>query len=110
MRATGINPVVHWRALSWLAAIALLELVADFIRDAQSVRQFAEVTLLGLFVDVEPKVGDRGVAWSFEDPRLGRIRYTMRLTERGEWHEVGESSRDGSTWSTFFEATLRKVE
>jgi hypothetical protein len=64
----------------------------------------------GLFVDVEPKVGDRVVEWSFTDPRLGQVHYTMKLTERGEWYEVGESSRDGATWSRFFEATLRKVE
>jgi hypothetical protein len=64
----------------------------------------------GLFVDVDPKVGDRVVEWSYTDPRLGQVRYTMKLTERGEWHEIGEASRDGSTWSKFFEATLRKVE
>jgi hypothetical protein len=64
----------------------------------------------GFFVDVEPKVGDRVVEWAYTDPRLGQVRYTMKLTERGEWHEVGEASRDGATWSTFFEATLRRVE
>jgi hypothetical protein len=64
----------------------------------------------GLYVDAEPKVGDRTIEWAFSDPRLGQVRYAMRLTERGEWHEVGESSRDGSTWTKFFEATLRKEQ
>jgi len=64
----------------------------------------------GLFVDVEPKVGERSVEWNFAAPRLGQVRYKMQLTERGEWHEVGEASRDGATWSRFFEATLRKTE
>jgi hypothetical protein len=64
----------------------------------------------GLFVDVEPKVGDRTIEWSFLDPRLGQVRYAMKLNERGEWFEVGESSKDGATWTRFFEATLRRTD
>jgi hypothetical protein len=67
----------------------------------------------GRMVDPELKIGDRSIVWSFEDPRVGRMRYTMTLNERGdargEWFEIGESTRDGAAWTRFFEATLRKV-
>ena len=48
------------------------------------------------------------VVWGFDTPQGGTIRYTIRLTEAGEWHEVGEFSRDGKTFSKFFEMTLKK--
>lgn len=41
-------------------------------------------------------------------PRGGTIRYTMDLTDAGEWHEIGERSSDGTKWEKFFEMTLRK--
>jgi hypothetical protein len=63
----------------------------------------------GSVIDVEPQVGDRTLVWGFPDPRAGQIRYTVRLTERGEWHEVGEASRDGATWHKFMEMTLARV-
>ena len=45
--------------------------------------------------------------WGFDTPQ-GKVRYTIRLTEKGEWNEVGEFSRDGSKWLTFFEMTLAR--
>ena len=45
--------------------------------------------------------------WGFDMPQ-GKIRYTIRLTEKGEWNEVGEFSRDGTNWMKFFEMTLTK--
>jgi hypothetical protein len=32
------------------------------------------------------------------------------VTEKGEWNEVGEFSRDGEKWMQFFEMTLTKVQ
>ena len=45
--------------------------------------------------------------WGFDTPQ-GKVRYTIRLTEKGEWNEVGEFSRDGTNWMKFFEMTLTK--
>lgn len=45
--------------------------------------------------------------WGFDTPQ-GKIRYTIRLTDKGEWNEVGEFSRDGTNWMKFFEMTLTK--
>jgi len=54
-------------------------------------------------------VGDNRAVWGFDTPQ-GRVRFTIRLTEKGEWNEVGEFSRDGEKWMQFFEMTLTKVK
>ncbi len=55
------------------------------------------------------EVGDDHTAkWGFDTPTGGKVRYAIRLTEAGEWNEVGEFSRDGSQWTKFFEMTLKK--
>ena len=47
--------------------------------------------------------------WAMDVPG-GKTRYTITLTEKGEWHEVGEFSRDGAAWMKFFEMTLKKTK
>jgi hypothetical protein len=47
-----------------------------------------------------------GVSWSREVPG-GRIRNTAKIAN-GEWHEVGEFSRDGATWTQVMEIRLRR--
>ncbi|HEV2844661.1 MAG TPA: hypothetical protein VG477_07435, partial [Thermoanaerobaculia bacterium] len=47
--------------------------------------------------------------WGFALPQGGRIRYTIKLTDKGEWYETGEYSPDEKTWHQFHEMTLRKV-
>lgn len=49
---------------------------------------------------------DGGVSWTREVPG-GRIRNTARYT-RDEWHEVGEFSRDGTSWMQVMELKLRR--
>jgi hypothetical protein len=48
--------------------------------------------------------------WGFSTPQGGKIRYTINLTEKGEWREIGEFTRDGATWMKFFEMTLQKMK
>lgn len=48
----------------------------------------------------------RGVSWTREVPG-GRIRNTARYTA-DEWYEVGEFSRDGTTWTRVMEIRLRR--
>lgn len=43
-------------------------------------------------------------------PQGGDIRFTITLTEKDEWHEAGEFSRDGKNWIEFFEMTLQRVK
>lgn len=49
---------------------------------------------------------DGGVQWTREVPG-GRVRNTARYT-KDEWHEIGEFSRDGTTWMQIMEMRLRR--
>ena len=64
----------------------------------------------GIHVDTEAKVTDRGFEWGFQNEHAGTLRFTMKLTDKGEWFEVGEMSRDGKTWHRFLEMTLQRVK
>jgi hypothetical protein len=64
----------------------------------------------GLTLDVEARVSENSLVWGFPAPRGGDIRFTIKLTEKGEWFEVGEFSQDGKTWLKFFEMTLQRVK
>lgn len=55
------------------------------------------------------ELGESGNIWRMSTPQ-GQIRYTIRRTEKDEWNEIGEFSRDnGATWMKFFEMTLQRV-
>ena len=64
----------------------------------------------GTSVDTELKVTQGGFEWGFQDERAGTLRFTMKLTDKGEWFEIGEMSRDGKTWYKFVETTLQRVK
>jgi hypothetical protein len=51
--------------------------------------------------------GPNTAVWGFDTPQ-GKVRYTIRLNDKGQWNEVGEFSRDGAKWMPFFEMTLTK--
>ena len=52
-------------------------------------------------------VSERGFVWGFPTPQ-GQVRFTMNLTDAGQWHETGEFSMDGATWRQFLDFTLTK--
>lgn len=56
----------------------------------------------------EPEVGDGRFVWGMSTPQGGRVRYTITRTPEGAWLEIGEFSRDGASWSQFFEMRLTK--
>lgn len=60
--------------------------------------------------DFTAKLIENGIEWGFENPHMGRIRYTLRISADGTtWHEIGEMSRDGgTTWFQTMEMTLQK--
>jgi hypothetical protein len=60
--------------------------------------------------DTTLEIGDDVWVWRTSGPQ-GAMRFTVRRTEKGEWFEVGEHSRDnGATWLKFMEMTLQKVQ
>lgn len=59
-------------------------------------------------VDADLTVLDDGsIQWGFKHPMAGTIRYHIRLQD-GKWVETGDVSRDGTTWTPFFEMSLEK--
>jgi hypothetical protein len=65
----------------------------------------------GQSVDAILTLTDKGFAWGFQEPKRGtQVRYVMTLTDKGEWHEVGEYSPDGKAWTKFIEMTLTRVK
>ena len=65
-------------------------------------------TAEGWRTDTDAKVGANTMEWGLEIPQRGRMRYTIRLNEKGEWFEVGEMTQDGQAWHKFFEMTLQR--
>jgi hypothetical protein len=68
--------------------------------------RFRAYRMGGGYVDTEARIGARSLEWGFQDPRAGNIRFTISINEKGQWFEVGDISRDGTTWRKFFEMTL----
>ena len=56
-----------------------------------------------------PAASGQGFVWGFDYPGPGKVRFTIGLDAKGQWHEVGEFSRDGTQWVQNFEMTLHRV-
>jgi hypothetical protein len=68
-------------------------------------------TLDGRSIETELKLLDKGIVWGFPLPKnAGEVRHTMKLTDKGDWHEISEFSRDGKTWFKSVEMTLTRVK
>jgi hypothetical protein len=57
--------------------------------------------------DHELQLDENGWRWGMKYPQA-ELRYTFKLTGKGEWFEIGEFSPDGQSWRQFFEMTLRR--
>ena len=82
---------------------ALAVIAFDLQTQAYVLRSYIASGLWGDFV-LTPVEG--GVSWSREVPG-GRIRNTAKIGN-GVWHEIGEFSRDGTTWIPIMELNLKK--
>lgn len=60
--------------------------------------------------DYDAHLRNDALVWTMESPRMGTVRYTIRIDKQGRWHEIGERSADGETWEQFFEMTLARQE
>lgn len=59
-------------------------------------------------VETEVKLVDGGLEWSVAAGGRGAtVRFTIHFDEK-RWHEVGEVSVDGRTWSRFMEMNLAR--
>jgi hypothetical protein len=71
--------------------------------------RFVTNTSEGRGGEFELKLTERGWEWGFSIPQGGRVRYTMKLTDDGQWYETGEFSQDEKTWRKFHEMTLKRM-
>lgn len=93
--ATDPSHVVH-RALGVLA-----------FDEAAGGLRLATWTAEGRSVVAEAEATATGFVWSFATPAGGRVRYTVTRGE-DEWSEIGEFSRDGTSWMQIHQMTLRR--
>lgn len=64
----------------------------------------------GQTVDAETSFAGGVFIWGFQ-MQYGKMRYKLRLNDKGQWFEEGEMSRDGGkTYFKFFEMTLDRVK
>jgi hypothetical protein len=63
----------------------------------------------GIYTESWPVVTENKFQWSMETPR-GKMRYSIKLNEKGQWEEVGEMSSDGQTWRHFFGMLLTRTQ
>ena len=78
---------------------------------AKKAYEFKPYLATGQSAEAKVSVGDKELTWTIEPAPGIEVRYKVRLTEKGEWHEVGEMTRDkGKTYFKFFETTLTKLE
>ena len=64
----------------------------------------------GRSTDAEAEFVAEGFQWRFQTPQGFSIRYTVKITDKGEWFERGEMSQDGKSWRQFHEMTLQPVK
>jgi hypothetical protein len=65
----------------------------------------------GNYIDANATIGDKSLVWGFRNPQQGgEIRYTIKLSDAGQWVEIGEFSMDGKQWRQFFEMTLQRAK
>jgi hypothetical protein len=89
--------------------IPVFEALAVVSYDDQAKRYRWQAFTGGQYQDAEAKVTDGGIEWRLANTPMGSVRYTIRRTPAGEWHEIGESSTDATNWRRFFEMTLRRA-
>ncbi len=76
--------------------------------DKQKNYSFATYLANGISgVQVFKIVGDH-YEWGFDIPGGGTVRYTITING-DKWHEIGEYSRDGKSWTQTFEMDLERA-
>lgn len=64
----------------------------------------------GRSAEASGRFEDGAFVWGPPAPPGIEIRYTIRETDDGRWHEVGEMSQDGGeSWRKIFEMTLQRT-
>jgi hypothetical protein len=84
------------------------EAFAVLFRNRDGSLGFRAFNMEGQYIDPTIVMQPDGLVWSFDDHRIGKVRYTIKHTPADEWHEIGEWSRDGASWTQFMEMRLNR--
>lgn len=84
------------------------EAFAVLFKNRDGTLGFRAFNMEGQYIDPTITLTGNELVWTFDDPRIGKVRYTTTHTPADEWHEIGEWSRDGTTWTRFMEMTLKR--
>lgn len=78
----------------------------------QKIYQWKTYTFQGYGIETTAEIGDKRFVWKMQNPQVGgTVRFTITLTETGNWLEIGEMTPDeGKTWFKFFEMQLQKIK
>ena len=82
-----------------------------FLYYDQATKRYGLRTFLanGNAADAETSYQDGVFEWGLQIPQ-GKVRYKIKLNDKGQWFEVGEIAQDGKTFRQFFEMTLSRVK
>jgi hypothetical protein len=97
IEGTGRDPVTGAKVFNAIATISF-----DDAAKKYRIRAYND----GRYIDTEMEVTDNGYAWGI-DAGAARVRYTMKLNDKGEWNEVGDVTMGERTFRTV-DMTVRK--
>jgi hypothetical protein len=109
-RLDGLVLVLEGRATAEAGATVYHHGLSILTFDPQS-RRYMMVAIRedGSHVVTEVAQDQGFLEWSFDDPELGRVKHTVRLTESGQMFAVGDHSKDdGATWRRHYEMQLSR--
>ena len=98
IEGTGRNPTTGDVMFNALATVSY--------DDATSTYQFRAYND-GRYLDTELKVPTNGFEWGYKAGPAA-VRFVMRLTEKGEWHETGDVTMGTNPPQKTFEMTVRR--
>jgi hypothetical protein len=78
--------------------------------DARGEYRFSSALAAGRTGTFPGKVEDGAFVWTMAIPNGPTNRFTISLADPDRWVEVGETTRDGQTWTRFFEMNLTRVK
>lgn len=97
VEGTGRNPDSGAKMFNALAAISF-----DDNSKTYRIRAYND----GRYIDAPLEVTEKGFQWAIQ-AGPAKVEYTMKLNEKGEWHEVGDATVGERTFRTV-EFTVRK--
>jgi hypothetical protein len=109
-KVDGLTLLIEGRGQNKSSGADVFEALAVISYDEKAkLYRFRSYTNEGRSGEAEAKLIPGGMEWGMKFPG-GQFRYTIKLTDKGEWFEIGEFSQDEKNWRKFHEMTLQRVK